>query len=158
MITIEKALLEDAPAILALQKSAFQTEAVLYNDDTIPPLTQTLESLAEEIRNLDVLKAVENGQIIGSVRANVESGTCFINRLMVHPLHRQQGLGTRLMQTIEKRFPSAKRYQLGTGHLSMGNLRLYQSLGYRELRREPLNAKVLFVILEKGSGYQATTP
>jgi hypothetical protein len=40
----------------------------------------------------------------------------------------------------------------------MGNLRLYQSLGYRELRREPLNAKVLFVILEKGSGYQATTP
>lgn len=35
----------DAAAILALQKLAYQSEARLYNDFSIPPLLQTLEEL-----------------------------------------------------------------------------------------------------------------
>jgi hypothetical protein len=47
-IPIIKASLEDAAQILALQKVAYQSEAALYNDWTIPPLTQTLPQLEAE--------------------------------------------------------------------------------------------------------------
>lgn len=148
-LNIEIADLLDAEEILTLQKLAFRTEAALYADDTIPPLQQTLASLQGEIRKICVLKAVQDQRIIGSIRAAMTDNTCYINRLMVHPAYRRQGLGTRLLQDIEKRFASAKRYQLGTGHLSVNNLRLYQGLGYQEIRREKLNEKVTFVIMEK---------
>ncbi len=42
---VTDAIIEDAPDILTLQHLAYQTEAVLYSDFAIPPLTQTLEDL-----------------------------------------------------------------------------------------------------------------
>ena len=42
---IERAKIEDAKEILDLQKLAYQSEAEIYNDYTIPPLTQTLEEM-----------------------------------------------------------------------------------------------------------------
>jgi hypothetical protein len=45
---IEPATIQDADAILALQKLAYQSEAAIYADYTIPPLTQTLEELKAE--------------------------------------------------------------------------------------------------------------
>jgi hypothetical protein len=41
-VSILPAVLDDAPAILELQRNAYRSEAVLYNDWSIPPLTQTL--------------------------------------------------------------------------------------------------------------------
>ncbi len=42
-----------------------------------------------------------------------------------------------------------ERYALFTGHLSAANLRLYERLGYVEVRREQLHPGVLLVHLEK---------
>ena len=40
-LSIERAAVEDAPEILALQKAAFRSEAELYGDFSIEPLVQT---------------------------------------------------------------------------------------------------------------------
>ena len=40
---ITQATAEDAAAILALQRLAYQSEAEVYGDFSIPPLTQTLK-------------------------------------------------------------------------------------------------------------------
>jgi hypothetical protein len=42
---IERAHIEDTKEILDFQKLAYQSEAEIYNDYTIPPLTQTLEEM-----------------------------------------------------------------------------------------------------------------
>ena len=39
---ITTAIIEDAAAILVLQRLAYQSEAAIYDDFTIPPLTETL--------------------------------------------------------------------------------------------------------------------
>ena len=52
---VERALEQDIPSILALQKLAFVTEAELYGDYSIPPLTQTEASLREEFRRAVIL-------------------------------------------------------------------------------------------------------
>ena len=57
----------DAAEILALQKIAYQSEAKLNNDWTIPPLIQTLPEIEAEISVKTFLKAVDKDKIIGSV-------------------------------------------------------------------------------------------
>jgi GNAT superfamily N-acetyltransferase len=141
----------DAEEILALQRLAYQSEAAIYQDYGIPPLTQTLAELQAELNRRQVLKAVEAGRIVGSVRAHLEEGTCCIGRLIVHPAYQNRGLGTKLMAEIEACFPEARRYELFTGHLSARNLYLYQKLGYRPVRREQVSEKLTMVFLEKSA-------
>ena len=54
---IEKATVSDAEELLALQKLAYRSEAEIYNDFSIPPLIQTLESMEEDFKNQLFLKA-----------------------------------------------------------------------------------------------------
>jgi len=149
MIEIEKAKLEDMEAILKLQYASYQSEALLHNDFTIQPLTQTLEESIEEYHKKIVLKAVQAGEIIGSVRAHTEGGTAYISKLMVHPDHQSKGLGKRLLSAIEKEFPG-KRFELYTAAKSKRNLHLYESSGYIRLREFVDDSGIRFVFLEKG--------
>jgi len=82
---ITRAEMEDAEALLALQKLAYQSEAALYNDDSIAPLHQTLDDLRGELKSQIFLKALEDEGIVGSLRASMKDETCHIGRLMVHP-------------------------------------------------------------------------
>ena len=50
---IVSAALDDAEAILALQRLAYQTEAALYDDFTLPPLIETLAELRAHSRTGD---------------------------------------------------------------------------------------------------------
>lgn len=138
-IKIELALIEDLPEILKLQKLAYQSEAEIYNDFTIPPLIQTLEGTKTDFSHQVFLKVVIDNKIIGSVRASQEGETCYISRLIVHPDFQNQGIGTKLMNEIENMFKDAKRFELFAGHKSSRNLYLYQKLGYKVFKREKMN-------------------
>jgi ribosomal protein S18 acetylase RimI-like enzyme/DNA gyrase inhibitor GyrI len=139
----------DAPAILELQKLAYRSEAQLYEDWNLPPLTQTLDSLRAEFSTSRVLKAVEGGRIVGAVRAREADGTCHIGRLIVTPELQGRGIGTRLLRAIEARFPGARRFELFTGSRSAANLRLYERLGFRRCREQTLSPAVTLVFMEK---------
>jgi GNAT superfamily N-acetyltransferase len=147
-LQIQPATLDDAEDILALQRCAYQQEARRYDDFTIAPLLETLEELRARFAHLVILKALCDGTIIGSVRAEESAGTCRIGRLIVHPDHQRRGIGTALMHAIEARFPNA-RFELFTGHLSDGNIRLYQHLGYTIYATEPVTPALSLVYLEK---------
>jgi len=135
-LDIQQATVEDAAEILALQKLAYLSEARRYNDYTIPPLTQTIGELTADFGRKIFLKAMESGRIVGSVNGFLERDRCHVGRLMVHPDSQGRGLGTRLMEAIEAWFADARSWELFTGELSVENIRLYERLGYREVRRE----------------------
>ena len=146
---ITQAEIRDAEAILSLQQLAYQSEAILYNDFTLPPLTQTLESITADFEQQVFLKAIIDGSIIGSVRAYQEQGTCHIGRLIVRPEYQGQGVGSRLIQRIEQEFDGADRYELFTGHKSTRNIRFYEKRGYHLFRTEKLKPGLSLVYLEK---------
>jgi GNAT superfamily N-acetyltransferase len=148
---VEQANVEDVEEILALQKLAYQSEAAIYNDYTIPPLTQTLEEIEADFAKQVFLKVVVDGRIVGSVRAHVREGTCFVGRLIVHPDFQNRGIGTMLLNGIEEVFYDAERFELFTGSRSEKNLYLYQKLGYQMFRGEELTDKVSLAFLEKNT-------
>lgn len=149
MIEIVRATLADAEEILALQKLAYQSEAALYADSSIPPLLQTVEEMRDDLRTQVVVKAVEGDRIVASARAYERDGTTFIGRVIVSPALQGQGLGTRIMTAIEAEFPTVRRFELFTGHLSSRNLRFYRTLGYQEFKTVAVNQRMSFVYLEK---------
>jgi ribosomal protein S18 acetylase RimI-like enzyme len=149
MPSIARATVADAGHILALQKRAYESEARTYNDWSIPPLTQTVGALIEEIEKTAVLKASEGQQIVGSVRATFKNGVCSIGRLVVEPEHQGQGLGTQLLQAIEAAYPEANRFELFTGSRSEGNIRLYKRHGYEITETKRLSEHVTLVFMVK---------
>jgi ribosomal protein S18 acetylase RimI-like enzyme len=149
MVAITAASTRDAEAILALQKLAYQSEATLYDDWSLPPLTQTIDSLHEEFTHSIVLKATLGERIVGSVRARQNGDVCAIGRLVVHPEVQGKGIGSQLLCSIEARFVRVAKYELFTGSKSEGNIRLYRRHGYTITRTEPLSQTVSIVFMEK---------
>jgi ribosomal protein S18 acetylase RimI-like enzyme len=149
MLTIQRAQLNDAEEILALQKLAYESEATLYNDWSIPPLTQSLQSLLAEFGDHVILKGIKDQSIVGSVRAKFREGICTIGRLIVHPTLQGQGIGSSLLRKIEESFPTASRYELFTGSRSERNIRLYQRKGYSITHTKSLSPNVDITFLHK---------
>jgi ribosomal protein S18 acetylase RimI-like enzyme len=153
-VTTSVATEEDAERILKLQYLCYQGEAELYGDWSIEPLTESLDSLRAELKGHHVLVARLGEEVVGCVRGWVDAdGVGRIVRLCVHPRMQRHGLGTRLIRAMESLLASGEQpvhaFRLSTGHRSVGNLRLYQRLGYRQTDVEEVNSKLSFIGLEK---------
>ncbi|WP_299250059.1 GNAT family N-acetyltransferase [uncultured Cytophaga sp.] len=135
-MNISIAVESDLEQLLELQKACYLEEAILYNDFTITPLTQTFASIQLDFQKEVFFKMEFDGKIIGSVRGHVESDTCIIGKLFVHKEFQNQGLGKILMKSIEAHFEKTKRFELFTGYKSEKNLLLYKKLGYSEYKQQ----------------------
>ena len=148
-IVIKEAEISDLREILELQYLAYQSEAKLFNDPDIQPLKQTLSDLENEFDKGIILKALdENNVIIGSVRGYCDNKTLYIGKLMVHPNRQRQGIGTKLLLDIEKRYPGY-RYELFTSTRSEKNIALYKRLRYSIFDEKQVTEELSFVYLEK---------
>jgi len=128
--TIVPATLEDAPALLSMQKIAFEPEARACQAWDIPPLQETVEGVREHIRMATVLKAVEGERLLGAIRGVVTGATCLIRVLAVAPEAQGHGLGARLLRAIEDAHPQVERFELTTNMIMVGNVRFYLRHGY----------------------------
>ena len=143
----------DAGELLTLQYASYLSEARVYDRLDLPPLVQTLDELTAELGAAGTWKAVDGHRIVGSIRARRDGDTLHVGRLMVAPDQQGRGIGSRLLSVVEEDIPAGVgRLALFTGHLSAGNLRLYERVGYREVRREPGVTGVPLVHMEKSLG------
>lgn len=149
MPKIIHAELADAEEIIQLQRLAYQSEAERYNDWSLPALTQTVESLQTEFAQQIILKAVKDDEIVGSVRALMQQDICKIGRLIVHPKHQRQGIGSQLLSSVEILHRQARLFELFTGSKSLDNIRLYQKHGYSISHSQQLSPGVELVFLQK---------
>ncbi|UBU18876.1 GNAT family N-acetyltransferase [Nonomuraea gerenzanensis] len=146
---IERADPADAGEILTVQRAAYLTEAQLYGDPYIPPLVESLEQVRKIVESALVLKALDGTRIVGAVRGQLSGTTCLVGRLVVAPDRQGQGVGTALLRALHEQVPEAEAFDLFTGHLSEGNLRLYRRLGYRETSRERMDDHLTVVYLRR---------
>lgn len=131
MPLISHARVDDAPAMLALQLRAFAEEGRRVQRNDIPPLAETVEALVEHIRHQTALVARVDGAIVGCVRGITANGVCVIRALAVDPAHHGKGIGTSLLQALERALPAVERFDLTTNPVMERNVPFYERHGYR---------------------------
>jgi ribosomal protein S18 acetylase RimI-like enzyme len=151
-VDIVPAELADAPAILALQKIAFEPEARACRVWEIPPLQETEAGLREHIRMATVLKAVQGDRLLGSVRGIVTGTACLIRVLVVAPEAQGRGLGARLLRAIEDAHPGAERFDLTTNMVMVANVRFYLRHGYEVVEQLQHSPTIRLACMRKVRG------
>lgn len=124
---------DHAGELLTLRRAAFVSEAQLYDDPNIPPLTQTLAELREDMAREDIVTVGvwEGHRLVGSLRVEVEGSKATLGRLAVAPDQQGRGLGTTLMFAILDYLPEqVTEIWAFTGKDSKQNLALYTKHGY----------------------------
>jgi len=146
---IEIATELDAEEILELQKKAYLSEAEIYCDYSIPPLTQTIQELKTEFKSHSFYVARMKSKIVGSVNIRIENSIGHIGRIIVSPEKQGEGIGGKLLSYAEKANSNVRAYELFTGHKSEKNLAIYHHKGYREFSREKINDNLTFIHMRK---------
>ncbi|OZM70583.1 GNAT family N-acetyltransferase [Amycolatopsis antarctica] len=131
---------EDAGELLTLQRAAYVTEARAHRNLDLPPLLETVGELLAALRDPAAIAwgIREGGRLAAGVWIRVDGVHADVARLVVAPDRQGAGLGRALLTAAEARLPPGVRVvRLFTGEHSLGALRLYARLGYREVRRTP---------------------
>ncbi|MFF5204468.1 GNAT family N-acetyltransferase [Streptosporangium sp. NPDC000396] len=149
MTVIEWAEPKDAGEILTVQRAAYVSEAQLYGDPFIPPLVESAEQVRVAVETGTVLVAREGERIVGAVRGRLSGTTCLVGRLVVAPDAQGRGVGGALLAALHEEVVSATAFDLFTGHLSEGNLRLYRRHGYQETSRERMSDHLTLIHMRR---------
>jgi ribosomal protein S18 acetylase RimI-like enzyme len=150
--TILRAEPADADTILAIQKLAFESEARACGEWEIPPLQESVDEVLAHIRTVVVLKAVEAGQVIGSIRGVPMDGACYITRLGIAPHAQGRGLGGALLAAIEQAHPQARAFELLANQCMPENVRFYQRHGYAIVETRRLSDSIALEFMRKVAG------
>ena len=79
------------------------------------------------------LAAYESDRMIGLARAVGDGQTVvLVQDILVHPAYQRQGVGTRLMDAMLKRFPNVRQIQLLTDDTPK-TVSFYESLGFKSV-------------------------
>ncbi|MCL2467883.1 MAG: GNAT family N-acetyltransferase [Micrococcales bacterium] len=141
----------DAGELFTLRRAAFVTEAQQYDDPRIPPLTQTLSELKDDLGRDDVitLGAWSGPRLVGSIRVLLEEGRATLGRFAVAPDLQGRGIGSRLLMEIVPYLPDGtKEIWVFTGRDSLQNLTFYASRGY-ELQHNQRVGDLTFAYLRR---------
>lgn len=101
-VLVRVAQAAQAGEILTLQRAAYVTEAQRYGDPFLPPLTQPLAEVAEDIDAGRRLVALRGARVVGTVRGEARNGVLHVGRLAVAPDQRGLGIGSRVMEAVEE--------------------------------------------------------
>jgi ribosomal protein S18 acetylase RimI-like enzyme len=132
-VTIQPVTDDEAGELLTLRRAAFVSEAQVYGDPNIPPLTQTLEELRADLAadGVVTLGARAGHRLVGSIRVSLEDQRATLGRLAVAPDLQGRGIGTQLLFAVLPYLPEGtQEIWVFTGQDSAHNIALYEKHGY----------------------------
>ena len=144
MLTVRQAKIEDAVLMRELQQLSFAEEGRQSGTRDIPPLQESVDSIAQHIRQEIALVAEQNGMLLGSVRGVRGDHGYVVRALIVRPGQQGKGTGSLLLRTLEAAMTKPTRVDLTTNLSMQGNVQFYEKHGYKvQERTEPQPGIVL---------------
>ncbi|PGN51180.1 GNAT family N-acetyltransferase [Bacillus cereus] len=139
-IRIEKVSITDAEKLTEIKKRTFDEEAKkwLPNQENIidyniqPPGYSSIEMTKYMIKELNYFKVIYNKTIVGGIIVTI-SGKSFgrIDRIFVDPDSQGKGIGSKVIDLIEKEFPNVRAWDLETSSRQLNNHYFYEKMGYQ---------------------------
>ena len=138
MITLERAKLDDADALLAAKIDAFSCDVALYGYG--PPDYDSLKDISRAIVKPEnrYFKILKDGVLAGGVCAcDLGGGHFHLNSIYVFTAQQSGGTGTIAMRLLFDVFPETLRWTLETPYLSVRNHHFYEKLGFVKTGETP---------------------
>lgn len=134
-VEIRSAVPVDSGEIFVLQRAAFVDEARLYGTPDVPALIESFIELNNRLAQSESWIAVDKNRIVGAVSLRAYDDTVDVERLMIAPDRRGEGISTRLLQVLESAAFNAGHHslQLVVGDLAVDNHRMYEHLGWHRV-------------------------
>jgi ribosomal protein S18 acetylase RimI-like enzyme len=139
-VTLRPAEASDADAIRTLTREAYAKWVAVTGREPLPMRVDYAQAL--KTHRFDLLFA--DGDLAALIETVPDGEAMLIVNVAVATTMQGRGFGKRLLQHAEELAASAgcKRTRLYTNKLFTENIRLYEKLGYRFDREEPLNSGV----------------
>ncbi|WP_068783510.1 GNAT family N-acetyltransferase [Paenibacillus phocaensis] len=132
----------------SLQHSAYRLEAKAVGLTETPPLPDTFDSIRTS-RDLFFGEVSEDEELMGAIAVREElPGTLEITRLMVHPNHLRQGIGTKLLQYVLANFSVIQRFTVTASTLNTPAVALYSKFGFQPVKQVSSAAGVELTIFQ----------
>lgn len=157
MISFEIAREEDAPALMEVQKIAFDSQVPDHLPDLGgPPGYDTVAWQIETMQQVPYIKILEDGKIIGGIVLEPEEpGHCHVGRIFLHPDVHSRGIGTQAFAWLEATYPLYERWTLRTPSYHTRNRRFYERLGYRVTGEKEIFPGFVLTEYEKRMAFKA---
>lgn len=139
-IRIEKASITDAEKLTEIKKRTFDEEAKrwLPNQENIidyniqPPGYSSIEMTKYMIKELNYFKVIYNKTIVGGIIVTISVKSFGrIDRIFVDPDSQGKGIGSKVIDLIEKEFPNVRAWDLETSSRQLNNHYFYEKMGYQ---------------------------
>lgn len=131
MVTLKPAGIEDACALLALQKQAFHALLEKYQDYSTNPAVEPLATMRRKLGERDYYFILLDGREAGYIGVKHTEGSLHITPIGLLPEYQGKGVGHQALTLLEELYPENPRWSLGTILQEPGLCRFYESLGYR---------------------------
>ncbi len=148
VITLKRAVAEDAQALIALLNLSFYDDYIKYG--VCPGYNRTVESMAESITQHQVYQIICDNAPVGVIIVRVNGALDYhLGCLCVIPAYQNKGIGQFAMRALEEYYPDAAHWSLDTPADKAGNLYFYQKHGFHVTKQYAVEG-VTLAFLEKG--------
>lgn len=150
-IIFERAVVDDAKALIEVRDQSFYADYVRYGE--CPAYHITIDNMKNTIMNRIVYKIICDNKIIGniSIRDN-QDNTYYLGCLCIIPEYENKGIGKEALRFIENEFPNVDVWTLITPADKERNLCFYKKAGY-SIVKECMDGSVKVVTFEKKMKY-----
>ena len=146
-IQFERAVLEDADALISVQNQSFYSDFIKYG--VCPGYNRSHDSMVESISRNNVYKILCDSIVVGDIIVKDSgNGNYFLGCLCVIPDYENKGIGQHAMKFIDTSFPYAKHWSLETPSDKLRNHYFYKKHNY-EITKEYTIDNVQISLFEK---------
>jgi len=132
VINFAIAEMKDVEILREISLKSFHDDLVKYGE--LPPGIDTIEWHTSKIENGMYYKILLDGVIAGGINLyDLGDGHFYLGAIFISPEYQGQGIGSKAIEFIEKKYDQVKKWTLDTPYLNTNNHRFYEKHGYRRI-------------------------
>lgn len=132
MIQFAIAEMKDAEVLREISLGAFYDDLKKYG--VLPPGINSIEWHTSKIENGMYYKILVDSVIAGGINLfDLGERHFCLGAIFISPEYQRQGIGSKAIEFIEKKYDWVKRWTLDTPYLNTINHRFYEKHGYRKI-------------------------